>query len=342
VSALDPTASSQKIVAMMSGAWIAQAIAAAAELGIADQLGDEPVSTAQLADHCGAHPESLYRLMRALASVGIFAEADSGRFTLTPLAAALRSDAPGSVRAYVRMAGAEWQWRSWSKLADSIRSGAPAFERVFGMPIFDYYALHPHAQRISAEGLTSRSGAENAAITQACEFPDAGTVVDVGGGEGTLLIDILRKHPNARGILLERTAVLPAARAMFENAGLSGRCTFVGGDFFVGVPPGADVYLLKKVIHDWHDERARVVLANCRAAMPKHARLLMIDLVIPPGNGPSYAKLLDLLMLVYAGGRERTETEHRSLLASAGLSLERIVPTSSGISIIEARIEPSR
>jgi hypothetical protein len=341
VSDLDSLASPQKIVMMMTGAWIAQAVAAAAELGIADHIGDEPVPAAQLAKRCGAHSESLYRLMRALASVGVFAEAGAGRFTLTPLAAALRSDAPDSVRAYAMMAGAEWQWRSWGRLADSVRTGTPAFKHVFGMPIFDYYALHPEAQRISAEGLTSRSVAENAAIAKVCELPAARTIVDIGGGEGTLLVEILRNHPSARGVLLERTAILPAARATFEKAGLAGRCTLVDGDFFAGVPSGADVYLLKKVIHDWPDERARIILANCRAAMPKHARLLLIDFVVPPGNGPSYAKFLDLLMLVYAGGRERTEAEHRALLASAGLALDRIIPTSSGISIIEAKIGPS-
>jgi hypothetical protein len=204
------------------------------------------------------------------------------------------------------------------------------------MPVFEYYARHPEAGRISVEGLASLSAREEAAILAACDLSGARIVADIGGGRGSLLAAILAANPDARGLLFDRPQVVELARPALEAAGLSGRCDLVPGDFFAAVPAGGDVYVLKKVIHDWDDPRARAILANCRAAMPGTGRLMLLEQVVPPGNGPSYAKLLDLLMLVYTGGRERTEAEFRDLLASAGLELRRIVPTASNVSIVEA------
>ena len=234
------------------------------------------------------------------------------------------------------MNGERWVWRSWGEIEHSVRTGKPAFEHVFGAPLFEYYAAHPEAGRVSVEALNSLSAADNAAIVAGYGFPVAGTVVDVGGGQGSLLAAVLAANPGLRGVLFERPAVVDMARPRLEAAGLADRCALVAGDFFAEVPSGGDIYLLKKVVHDWNDEDARSILARCRAAMPGTARLLVADLVVPEGNRPSEAKWLDLLMLVYVGGRERTEAEHRDLLASAGFALGRVVPIASGISLLEA------
>lgn len=321
---------------MISGSWIAQAIFVAANLGIADLLRNGPRSSEILAEATGAHPRALYRVLRALASVGIFAADDNGRFSLTPLAEPLRSDWPDSVRPFAIMTGSEWIWRSWGEIMHSVRTEKPAFDQVYGAPLFEYYSKHPEIARIFVEGLTSRSRPENLAVVSAFDFSRVGTVVDVGGGQGTLLASILAANPNTHGVLFEMPHVIPMSRSTFEQAGVAERCAFVGGDFFESAPSGGDIYILKKVIHDWDDEQAQSILRTCRAAIPSHGRLLLIELVIPAGNEPSYSKLLDLLMLVYPGGRERTEAEHRSLLASADLGLTRVIPTASTVSIIEA------
>jgi O-methyltransferase domain len=219
----------------------------------------------------------------------------------------------------------------------SVRTGQPAFDHVFGVPLFQYFPAHPEAARIFDDAMTSRSGQENAAIVAAYDFAAAHTVVDVGGGQGTLLTSILHAHPEARGVLFDLPHVLTPARTRMESTGHATRWECVAGDFFTAVPAGGDCYLLKKVIHDWDDERAQRILTNCRTAMSDTGRLLLMEPLIPPGNEASFNKLLDLLMLVWnAGGRERTEREHQDLLASAGFHLSCVIPTRSGISIIEA------
>ena len=320
----------------MSGAWIAQAIAVAATLGIADLLRDGPLPVSALAQRAGADPSALYRVLRALASQGIFAEDGDGCFALTPLAEPLCRDVPGSQRAYAMMLGTPWHWRSWGELLFSVQTGKTAFDHVFGQPVFDYYAAHPEAQRMAGAALTNRSIAEDDAIVPSYDFA-ARSVVDIAGGQGSLLRAILRANPDARGTLFERPPVLQSARSLLEDAGVADRCEVIAGDFFVGVPPGAEIYILKKVLHDWDDARAGTILRHCRAAMGEGARLLIIETVVPPGNGPSFAKLLDLLMLVYAGGRERTEPEYRTLLARSGFEIQRIISTSAGINLIEAQ-----
>jgi hypothetical protein len=321
---------------MITGSWIAQAIYVAAKLGIADLLNDGPQHAEALARAKSMHPRALYRVLRALASVGIFSEDDQGRFGLTGLAEPLRSDASDSLRAFAIMQGSEWVWRSWGEIMHSVRTEKSPFEHVFGMPLFDYYAANPEAGRISAEGLTSRSKPDNTAVGSAYEFSNAQKVVDVGGGQGTLLASILAANSHLRGALLEKPHVIPMARAVLEQAGVAARCELVSGNFFTSVPAGGDVYILKKVIHDWNDDQARTILRVCRQSMRPKARLLLMELVVLPGNQHSHAKLLDLLMLVYAGGRERTEPEYRTLLASAGFSLDRVIATSGPVSILEA------
>ena len=228
-------------------------------------------------------------------------------------------------------------WRAWEGALHSVKTGEPAFEHVFGMPHFRYFAEHPEAARIFDKAMTSRSTQENEAVVATYDFADARTVVDVGGGQGTLLASILQIQPEARGVLFDQPHVIATSRTRMASAGRTTRSEFVAGDFFAAVPAGGDIYLLKKIIHDWDDERARLILTNIRHAMASTGRLLLIEPVILPGNDPSFNKLLDSLMLVWtSGGRERTESEHRALLASAGLNLNRVIPTKSGVSIIEA------
>jgi hypothetical protein len=322
---------------MVTGCWISQALYVAAKLGIADLLQEGPQSCTRLAEATQTHVETLYRVLRALASVGVFVEDEAGRFRLTPLAEPLRTDAPGSLRAFAIMLGEPEHWRAWEGMLHSVRTGQPAFDQVFGIPLFQYFPAHPEAARIFDDAMTSRSAQENTAIIAAYDFTAAHTVVDVGGGQGSLLASILDVYPNVGGVLFDLPHVLAPARTRIEHAGQAARWVFVAGDFFAAVPAGGDLYLLKKVIHDWDDERAQQILMNCHTAMAGTGRLLLIEPVIPPGNAPSFNKLLDLLMLVWnAGGRERTEREHQSLLASAGFRLSRVIPTSAGVSIIEA------
>jgi hypothetical protein len=273
--------------------------------------------------------------MRALASVGVFKEQHDGLFALTPMAQGLRGDVPDSLRDYAIMLGERWIWRSLGDILHSVRTGGPAFAHVFGAPLFEYYAANPEAALTSAAGLARRSAQENAAILAAYDFSAATHVVDIGGGQGTLLCAVLESHPHIGGTLFERPQVAAMAQASFDGVDLARRCNVIAGDFFHAVPSG-DLYLLKKVIHDWDDARAAAILRTCRAVMTPRSRLLVLEPVIAQPNVPGFAKLLDLLMLVVSGGRERTQAEHRSLLVAAGLRLTRVIPTASTVSIIEA------
>jgi O-methyltransferase domain/Dimerisation domain len=325
------------LLQLASGSWIGQAVHVAAKLGIADLLEDGPKSPATLAEATGAHAGTLHRLLRALASLGVFAEDADGRFALTSLAEGLRTNAPGSLRAYAIMMGEDWHWRAWGDLLNSVRTGQPAFEHVFGCPMFSYFGEHPEAARVFDAAMTSRTGQETAAVIAAYEWPASATIVDVGGGQGALLAAILARNPDVHGVLFDMPHVIAAARGLIEEAGLADRCELAAGDFFERVPAGGDLYLLKRVVHDWDDERASAILRSCRAAMGDRSRLLVIEHVLPPGNAPSWGKLLDLQMLVLTpGGRERDEAGFRALLASTGLRLERIIPAGPTASLIEA------
>ena len=330
---IPPTTS---LLQKVTGTWVAQAISVVAKLGTADVLADGPKGADQLAEAAHVHAPSLYRVLRTLASVGIFAEGNDGRFRLTPLAEPLRSDAPGSLRSFAIMLGEEWHWRPWGHLLHSVTTGQPAFEHAYGTEFFDYLAGQPEAAAIFDAAMTSRSNQDNDAVPAAYDFSGIRTVVDVGGGRGSFLASILRANPEMRGILFDQPHVLAGARQLVETAGLGGRCDLVAGDFFESVVDGGDAYILKKVIHDWDDDRAVQILERCREAMPADGRLLLVETVIPPGNDPSFGKLLDLHMLVWTGGKERTEAEYRVLLATAGFGLTRIVPTGSPVSVIEA------
>jgi len=233
------------------------------------------------------------------------------------------------------MLGADWHWRGWGELLHSVQTGEPAFDHVFGMDLFQYFGTNPEAGSVFNAAMTSRGRQEDAAVAAAYEWP-TGTIVDVGGGRGSQLALILKRNPKACGILFDLPQVIAAADLIHE-AGLSDRCELMEGDFFEKIPAGRDLYVLKKVIHDWDDERARTILRNCRTAIGADGRLLLVEHVLAPGNAPSLAKLIDLQMLALtSGGRERSESEFGELLGSTNFRLERVIPTASAVSIIEA------
>ncbi len=320
---------------LIAGNWVSQAIAVAADLGIADLLADGPKASSELARATGAHPRALYRLLRALAGVGVFTEVEPERFGLTPMAELLRADAPNSLRGMALYLCGEEYWRVWGQLGYSVRTGQPAFEHVHGVGPWEYRTQHPETNAAFNAFMTSLVTQVASAVADAYDFSGLSTVVDVGGSHGALLVAILRAHPALRGVLFDLPHVADGAKGRLEAAGLLDRCEVIGGDMFDGVPEGGDAYILSRVIHDWGDERSVAILTNCRRAMRPAGRLLLVEEVIPPGDTPSYGKLSDLNMLVSPGGQERTEAEYGALYEAAGFALTRVIPTRSRVSIIE-------
>jgi O-methyltransferase domain/Dimerisation domain len=327
---------SQTMMQILTGQWVSQAVSVAAALGIADLLTGGPQSVEQLATATSTRADSLYRLLRALASVGVFAETEDRRFTLTPLAECLRSDAPNSMRNVARMFGLPVFWRSWGELLHSVKTGETGLRRVFGVTSpFAYFSEHPQDANVFDGAMTEFSRLHGPAIAEAYDFSRFSKIIDAGGGHGALLISILRQYRRPHGVVFDLPHVIGGTQAAIEQAGLSDRCETVAGDLFESVPAGADAYIMRAIIHGFDDERALVILRNIRRAIPSGGRLLVVDRVIPPGNVPSPSKLNDLQMLVMAGGRERTQQEFQQLLGAAGFQLGGIYPTVSPQSIVE-------
>ena len=314
---------------LSTGFWISQAIAVAADLGIADRLQAGAKSCAELAPAMGVHAGALYRLLRGLASVGVFAEDAEGRFTLTALAALLLTDGPGSWRAAALLNGEPWAWQPWGALAYSVKTGKPAFEHIFGMTFDSYRAQHHDAADIFQAFMHVATADEAMVVAPMYDFSGLTTVVDVGGGRGALLAAILQRNPHLRGILFEASQVIADAPPLLEAQGVADRCELVAGDFFQALPAGADVYLLKWILVSWDDEHSVTILQNCRRALGSHGKLLVIERIIPSGNEPFFGKLADLNLLVMYQGRHRTEAEYHALFTRAGFELSRIIPTNS-------------
>jgi precorrin-6B methylase 2 len=326
--------SPEVLTQMITGFWISQAIYAAAKLGIADLLKDGSKPCEELARATEVRPQALYRLLRALASVGVFREEEEGRFGLTPLAGYLQTSIPGSLRAFALLQ--EYQYRPWGEILHSLQTEETGFKRVFGQELFPYLTAHPAAAAVFNEAMTDMTMQVAAAVVAAYDFTPFGTLVDVGGGSGSLLMTILRATPALRGVLFDVPHVVEEARKRITAAGLAERCRGEAGDFFQAVPQGGDAYLLKWIIHDWDDAQSVTILRNCHRAMAKDGRLLLVEAVIPRGNAPFFHKFIDLTMLVAVGGHERTEAEYRALLEAAGFRLTSITPTPSEMSVIEA------
>ncbi|WP_426736038.1 methyltransferase [Myxococcus faecalis] len=324
----------QRIVDLGFGFILSGALSTAAELGVADRLVQGPRSAASLAEELGVHAQSLYRVLRLLASVEVFAEDEAGRFSLTPAAEYLRTDAPGSLLSAVRMLTQRIFWAPTGELTQTVRTGQTPFDRIFGKPFFDYLTSDPVQGDIFHQGMSSLSDMENKAIAGSYDFTPLRRVVDVGGGHGGFLIEVLQAAPQVRGVLFDHAHVLSGSRV--ARAGLAERCELVEGDFFQSVPAGADAYVLKRILHDWNDETCVTLLRHCRSAMAEGGRVLVVDTVIPPGNGPHGGKVLDVMMLASLPGRERTEEDFRELFAQADLKLSRILATPTAMSITEA------
>jgi hypothetical protein len=275
-------------------------------------------------------------LLRALTSLGIFAETADGCFEMTPLAQTLRSDTPGSLRDVALLYGDEWLWSAYGSLSHSVMTGRPSFEHVHGQTFYDYLHNRPGTAATFDRAMTAFSEQEAAAILNAYDFSGASTLVDIGAGQGALMVAVLRSQPRARAILFDQSGVVEHARDLAAQAGVSGRVTIAPGDFFESVPAGGDVYVLKSVLHNWEDEETIAILKNCRAAMSREARLLIVERVVPEGNGPSEAKLFDINMLVVPGGLERTTIEYGKILEAADLELTRVIPTAAPVSILES------
>jgi hypothetical protein len=314
------------------GYLFSAALRVAAVLGVADHLTQGPRPVAELAEAVGADSLNLHRTLRLLATRGIFAEDDAGRFALTPTAELLRTDVPSSFRAAILMLTDRTFWLSAGELEEAVRTGTPSFERLFGMPFFDYFARDADTAAIFHVGMASMSDPENPLVARAYDFPSAGVVVDVGGGHGGLLLAVLRDHPGVRGVLFEQPHVLQEHR--LGELGADHRWDLAAGDFFTEAPPG-DVYLIKRILHDWDDELCVRILRQCRQAVSDHGRVLVIDAVIPPGNDPDPGKVIDLLMMSALTGRERTHAEFEALFTRAGFRLARVIPTGTRLSIVE-------
>lgn len=316
------------------GKAVTQAVSVAARFGVADHLATGPKTAAELASATGLNAGHLYRVMRLLAGLGVFSADAGGRFDLTPVGNLLRSDVPGSMRPIATYVCDPWSWKPWGDLASSVKSGQPVFDRMFGEGVFDYLAKHPDEAATFNAGMTGFSQQAAAAVLKAYDFSKFGTVVDVGGGHGSLLLAILRANPSVKGVVFDAPQVASGAAEAIKAAGMADRCRAEGGDFFRSVP-GGDLIVMKNIIHDWNDAKAAAILKACRAAKP--GKLLLVELVVPPGYAPHPSHVLDLEMMVLCDGKERTEAEYRELMAGAGFRLTRVIPAeNSPFSLVEA------
>ncbi len=318
---------------LTNGFIIPRCIYAVAKLGIADQLEDGARTAADLAEAVEVQPRALYRVLRALAGVGVFREEPGERFTLTPVGEALRASAPDSLRAYIVM-NHEFTFPSMGELVHTLRTGEPGFDKAFGAPFFDYFNKNPQQFDSFQAAMESVHRAWSIAVAEEYDFSVARRVVDVGGGNGSQLSAILQRHDHLSGVLFEQAGAIAAAKA--GGGGSLPRCEFVVGDFFEEVASGGDIYILRRIIHDWNDEQATVILRSCLKAMGDNSRLLIIEGVPGPANQPSWAHLQDVTMLACLTGMERTVEEYGHLMSTVGLRLDEVVPTQTVLSILVA------
>ncbi|NNG02024.1 MAG: methyltransferase [Desulfobacteraceae bacterium] len=326
-----PEAEMMKFIASK---WIGKPIYAAAELGIADLLADGPLSINTLAETTRTHAPSLFRLMRALAGVGIFAQGEDGRFALTPTAECLKT---GKLRSAAILFNAEWSDRAWARLLDNLKTGEAAFEIAYGQPLTEWLARNPDAAAVFDDANAVRAVQSHRVIVKAIDFSIHNHVVDIGGGTGALMTEILKANPHLTGMVADVAPVVEKAAMLIRQKELTARCEAVVCDFFKAVPANADAYILSNILHDWPDDQCRTILTNCRDTMARNSTLYVIEMIVPSGNTPSIAKLLDLEMLVMTGGRERTQEEFRDLLSDAGLMISVFHHTPDTISIIEIK-----
>jgi hypothetical protein len=319
---------------LLQGAFIVGSIACLAELGVPDFVEAGPKSADELARQIGADPSALYRLLRATASLGVLSEGADGKFSQTPLSSVLRTNAKPSLRAFATMHGREWHGMGWSNLAYCVKTGKQALEKIYGMPIFHYFAQNREESELFNRAMSDMSSMDAPAVADGYSFEQIQSIVDVGGGHGLLLATILEQNPQMTGILYDLDHVIEGAKRGPLQP-LLARCTFASGDMFSSVPDGADAYIMKHIIHDWPDDLCVKILKACRKGVNVGGKLLVVDNVIKPGNDFAPGKFLDLQMLIFPGGRERTEKEFRELFAAAGWRLTRVIPLCVPESIVE-------
>ncbi|MFI0943129.1 methyltransferase [Streptomyces sp. NPDC021020] len=321
---------------MITAGMVSQAIQVTATLGIADALADGPRTPQEIARTVGASADGVNRLLRALASYGVFRVDRSGRFALTPLASTLRSDAQMPMRSIAMFTNSAEQREHWSYLLDAVRTGEPVMEKVRGVDVWTYFEKNEELAGVFNDAMTDFSNFTLAPVVAAYDFAACTSVVDVGGGQGAMLAAILARAPRAKGVVFDLSSAVAGAEDTLRAAGLADRGSVQAGSFLEQVPEGGDCYLLKNVLHNWPDKEVALILRNVRRAIAPGGRLLIIELVIPEGNGSHPGKLSDLDMLLLVGGRERTEAEARALLTQAGFRLDRVIPTASPLSVLEA------
>jgi hypothetical protein len=329
-------AETEQLTRMIASAALSRAICTIGELGVPDHIkagSPEPVET--LARLTGTHERSLYRLLRFTASYGVFRELGDREFDHTPLSAALRTDAEGSFRAATRQF--HRLFAGWDGLDHSIRTGEAGFPKVYGEPLFDYIGHHPELGPLFDAGMTSFHGHETQAMLDAYDLGDIKLLADIGGGNGLLLVAALRRYPQLRGMLFDLGHVASRARSGLQALGLEQRCAVVEGNFFESVPGGADAYLMRHIIHDWTDEQSIQILRSCRRVMPAHGRVLLVEFTVSGANQASLGKDIDMMMLTFPGGMERTDAEYGALFEQSGFRLAKVTPTRSAVSVLEGR-----
>jgi len=323
-----------RVFEMAVAAVLSRALWAVAEAGIADHLDGEPRPVAHLAAAARSDASALYRVLRLLASHGVFEEHGDRRFSHTEMSRTLRSDHPARTRAAVRMFGMPAMHKAFGAIGTSVATGGMGWDAAIGEPVFDWMGRNPAEALLFNDAMIGIHGGEQPATADA--YPFAGTVIDVGGGSGNMIVSVLKRHPAVRGVVFDMPHVVAEAAKRLTAEGLDGRASVVGGSFFDGVPAGGDAYILSHIIHDWDEAKALRILEHVRAAKNPGGKVLLVEMVVPPPNVPHPAKMLDVTMLTVTGGQERTADEYRDLLAKAGLRLTRVIPTMSPVSIVEA------
>lgn len=328
----------QSMFERITGGMIQQMLYEVARLNVADLIQAGETSVDVLARVTGTNANVLYRVLRALAGYGIFVETQSRHFALTPEAETLCADARVSLRPLLMLVGSDWALDAWTHLDHSIRTGQPAFDVAHGDPLFDHLQKNREHADVYHGAMTGRTGYISKDIATSYDFSPFKTLMDVGGGEGILLTTILANTPGLQGVLFDLPGISTANPLILDDSGVADRCTIIEGDFFEPIPAGPDAIIMKSIIHDWNDESAREILKNCSKCLAPSGTLLLCEFIVPDKNLPGMSKLMDLEMLVMSGGAERTEEEFRTLLASAGFTLDRVVPTRKGLYLLESSV----
>jgi hypothetical protein len=326
-----------QLLQMITGHWVAQVVGTLARMGVPDQIARGVEKSTDIAAAVGAQPDALYRVLRAAATLGLVTEGEARSFRLTLLGELLREDAPGSLRHFAIAEVDEAHWGPWGRLPEAVTTGRSQTEAALGMSSWAFYGRHPEQEAHFATAMSNLSAMVSAEAAAALDLSGVHRIVDVGGSRGILLAALLQKASDATGVLFDQPQVVAGAEPSLRAQGVLGRVERVGGDFLLEVPAGGDLYALKHIIHDWDDARSEVILRNCRQGMKPESRLAIVEMWLPENREASFTSLMDLNMLVMLDGRERTRAEYESLLAKAGLRLDRVTPLSPPFVIFEAR-----